>query len=153
MHATCAQPALGAKPRTCWRGGGGGAACAAAAGGTNAGGQLGAIGQSSAIPLHLCNLLWQMAEAIRDPLGAVRALHAARAADDDQEFGVKARFAALIADPALGQQASHHLFLNGPARCSNGPAAQPRRISGRDRPALWARRPHHPLPPPSRRRR
>lgn len=48
-----------------------------------------------------------MAEAIvRDPLAAVRALHAARAADDDQEFGVKERFAAVMADPALGPQAS-----------------------------------------------
>lgn len=40
------------------------------------------------------------------PLALVRQLHAARASPDDQEFGVQARFAKLLADPALGAQAS-----------------------------------------------
>lgn len=48
---------------------------------------------------------------MRDPLAVVRALHAAPAADGDQESLLKSKFAAVIADPALGPQArSARLF-------------------------------------------
>ena len=45
-------------------------------------------------------------EAITQPLHLVRQLYAARSEADGDEFGVRARFSALMADPQLGAQAS-----------------------------------------------
>lgn len=46
-------------------------------------------------------------EAVRQPLQVVRELYAARGAPaDGQDFGVKDRFAQLLADPAIATQAS-----------------------------------------------
>ena len=45
-------------------------------------------------------------EAITQPLHLVRQLYAARTEADGDDFGVRARFGALLADPQLGAQAS-----------------------------------------------
>lgn len=58
--------------------------------------------------------------AVTAPLAAIRALHAARQREDDQEYGVRARFAALLADPLLGPQASDSKNRHCPAACSRG---------------------------------
>jgi hypothetical protein len=46
-------------------------------------------------------------EAIKEPLSVIRALYGARSEADSHDFGVKARFSALMDDPVLSAQASH----------------------------------------------
>ena len=95
------------------------------------------------------------------PLALVRQLHAARASPDDQEFGVQARFAQLLADPALSAQASagfecpagpgpagcmgHHGMSNWAIRIAAWLPASSRRCSRR---CSRRRLACHPVPPP-----
>lgn len=52
-----------------------------------------------------------MDPAIAAPLQLVRSLYAAQSDRDGDDFGVKARFSALVADPQLGAKASIQMPL------------------------------------------
>ena len=76
------------------------------------------------VPIHM--------EAITQPLQLVRQLYAARSEADGEDFGVKARFEAVMADPQLGAQASGfkcratcRQALVAPMARPHNPAARP----------------------------
>lgn len=68
---------------------------------------------------------------ITQPLALIRQLHASRLDNDDQEFGVKARFGNLLADPQQGAQASGGFEMSA---ASVG-------LEGRARPCTFCARP------------
>jgi hypothetical protein len=61
-------------------------------------------------------------EAITQPLQLVRSLYAARSEADGEDYGVTARFSALVTDPELGPQASIQMW-DADARSGQPPTA------------------------------